>query len=143
MNHITLIGKKLLASTKQCPNCSTPGNPQPMNWEVRRDVDDGYRWRCPVSTCCKSVSIQEGTFFQNTMITLQKWLILIYWWVREYSVTLAKEEAEVSKHTAIDVYQWLREVCSTKLMSQQIELGGPGQIVQIDESLFVTSQRYI
>ena len=107
-----------------------------MNWEVRRDVVDGYRWRCPVTTCRKSVGIREGTFFEQTRITLQKWLILINWWVREYAVTDAIEEAEVSKHVGIDVYQWLREVCSTKLMSQRIQLGGPGHIVQIDESLF-------
>ena len=56
--------------------------------------------------------------------------------MREYAVTDAIEEAEVSKHVGIDVYQWLREVCSTKLMSQRIQLGGPGHIVQIDESLF-------
>ena len=42
----------------------------------------------------------------------------------------------MSKHVGIDVYQWLREVCSTKLMSQRIQLGGSGHIVQIDESLF-------
>ena len=53
-----------------------------------------------------------------------------------YSVTDAMEEAEVSKHVAIDVYQWLREICSTRLTSQNIQLGGPGSIVQIDESLF-------
>ena len=46
------------------------------------------------------------------------------------------EEADVSKHVAVDVYQWFREVCSTKLMSQSIQLGGPGCIVEIDESLF-------
>jgi len=46
------------------------------------------------------------------------------------------EEAEVDRHTAIDIYQWLREVCSTKLLSNPIILGGPGVVVQIDESLF-------
>ena len=35
-----------------------------------------------------------------------------------------------------DVYRWLREVCSTKLLQSPIVLGGPGVIVQIDESLF-------
>ena len=60
----------------------------------------------------------------------------MYWWVREYWVTQTVEEADVSKHIAVGVYQWIREVCSTKLMSQSIQLGGPGHSVQIDESLF-------
>ena len=56
-------------------------------------------------------------FFSKSRLTLQKWLILIYFWVREYPVTDATEEAEVHKGSAIDVYQWLREVCSTALMN--------------------------
>ena len=30
----------------------------------------------------------------------------MYMWVRQYPVTDACEEAEVTQHTAIDVYQW-------------------------------------
>ena len=37
---------------------------------------------------------------------------------------------------AIDIYQWLREVCTAKLLQTQIILGGPGMVVQFDESLF-------
>ena len=51
----------------------------------------------------------------------------------------AAAEAEVQEKTAIDVYQWLREVCSTRLIIDgPIVLGGPGSTVQIiiDESLF-------
>ena len=48
----------------------------------------------------------------------------------------AAEEAKVNKDTAGAVYQWLREVCSTKLLNTIIELGGPGTMVQIDKSLF-------
>ena len=40
-----------------------------------------------------------------------------------------------AKETAINVYQWLREVCSTKLLSTPIVLVGPGVVVQLDESL--------
>ena len=54
----------------------------------------------------------------------------------EYSVTDAMEEAEVSKHVAIDVYQWLRYICNRKLLQMTITLGGTGKVVQIDESLF-------
>ena len=42
----------------------------------------------------------------------------------------------MDRHTAIDMYQWLREVCSTKLLSSPVILGGPGVVVQIDEFLF-------
>ena len=42
----------------------------------------------------------------------------------------------VGQDTAINVYQWFREVCSTKLLATPIKLGGPGKVVQIDESLF-------
>ena len=46
------------------------------------------------------------------------------------------KEAEITEDTACDIYQWLREVCSTKLLNTPIILGGPGVIVQIDESQF-------
>ena len=69
-------------------------------------------------------------------MTLSQWLILLYWWVKEYPVLKAAEEADVSDVSAIDVYQWLREVCSTALIQQPIILGGPVKVVQIDESMF-------
>ena len=69
-------------------------------------------------------------------MSLQKWLILLYWWVREYPVTDASEEAQVSKTTGVQAYQYFRDVCSTKLLQTPIVLGGPGVIVQIDESLY-------
>ena len=59
----------------------------------------------------------------------------MYWWARNYPVTDAAREAEVTEATACAVYQWLREVCSTRLLHTTIRLGGPGVVVQIDESL--------
>ena len=69
-------------------------------------------------------------------MSLQKWLLIIYLWARDYPVIDAAQEVEITKTSAIDVFQWLREVCTTKLLQNQIILGGPGTIVQIDESLF-------
>ena len=42
----------------------------------------------------------------------------------------------MSERSAIHVYQWFRDVCSTWLLAQPIRLGGPGVVVQIDESLY-------
>ena len=100
----------------------------------RNDISDGVRWRC--RRCKTSKSIRDGSFFAMSKVTLQKWLILIFWWTQQYPVTNATRIAEVDEGTAIDVYRWLREICSNKLLLMPMILGGPGIVVQIDESLF-------
>ena len=95
---------------------------------------DGVSWWCP--TCKTTKSIRDGSFFSKSKLTLQKWMIAMLWWSREYPVTLMAEEAEIPENTACCIYQWLREVCSTALLPMPMVLGGPGVIVQIDESQF-------
>lgn len=106
----------------------------PMEERPRSDVSDGYCWWC--RQCKTRKSIRDGSFFSKSKLTLQKWLLLIYLWARDCPMVDAMDEAEVDSRTAVDVMQWLREVCSTKLLQTPIILGGPGVIVQIDESLF-------
>lgn len=60
---------------------------------------------------------------------------MLYICAREHLVTDASQKAEISARVAVDIYQWLREVCSSKLLQTPIILGGPGVVVQIDESL--------
>ena len=112
-----------------------------MVTQRRRDVNDGYGWQC--RTCKKRLGSRSKSFFDKSRLTLQQWLILLYWWAREYPVTDAQEEARVSKKMAIDAYQWLREICSQKLTQTTIKLGGDGKIVHIDESLFNTNPKYV
>ena len=105
-----------------------------MREQPRRDVTDQYSWWCP--QCKTRKSIRDGSFFNKSRITLQQWMLLMYLWSREYPVGDVTEEADVSNRMAIDVYQWLRDVCSTTLLQQPIILGGSVHAVQIDESLF-------
>ena len=65
-------------------------------------------------------------------------MVLMYWWVREYPVTAAAEEAKVEEKTAVQSYQYFRDICSWRLLNRDapLMLGGPGAVVQIDESLF-------
>ena len=51
------------------------------------------------------------------------------------------EEVDLDRHTAIDIISMDAKVCSTKLLSNPIVLGGPGVIIQIDESLFGICQK--
>ena len=105
-----------------------------MDEAHRRDVTDQYSWQC--YNCKTRRSIRHGSFFSKSKLPLQKWLLMLYLWAREYPVTDAAEESEISARVAVDIYQWLREVCTTKLLQTPIILGGPGVVVQIDESLF-------
>ena len=145
--------KGLLATNKQCPNCAAT-----MVLQRRSDIEDKYRynsgqlilnsiirsnlrWRCPVGRCKKSVSLRDGTFFEKTRISLRQYLLLIYWWSRQYPVTDAAQESEVCRSLAIDLYQWLREICGWRLQNHDdLRLGGAGpthpKVVEIDESCF-------
>ena len=53
-------------------------------------------------------------------------------------MTDAAQEVEITEKSAIQLYQYFRDVCSWRLVNHdpQIVLGGAGQVVSIDESLF-------
>jgi len=125
--------KGLLATSKTCPACS-----QPMDMQTRSDVTDKYRWRCSNTACRKSVGLRDGTFFAKSHLTLQQWMVLMYWWACQYPVTDAAQEARVEKNTAVQAYQYFRDICSWRLLNHDapLLLGGPGVVVHIDESLF-------
>ena len=130
----------LLSNQKECPQCTTAQTPAMMTLEPRDDISDKFHWKC--RRCNKRISLRDGSFFSKSKLSLQKWAILMYWWARQYAVTDAAEEAEVTETTACQIYQWLREVCSTKLINTPIVLGGSNVTVQIDESLFRHKPKY-
>ena len=51
-------------------------------------------------------------------------------------MTDAISDCKIDMRSGIDIYQWLREVCTTKLLQAPIVLGSAGVVVQIDKSLF-------
>ena len=106
-----------------------------MQERQRADISDGVSWYCP--QCYTRKSIHEGSLFSKSKLSLQKWLLLLRYWVRETPVTQAMEDAEVDKRTAVDGYEWFCEICSSALLrAPQIVLGGQGVVVHIEERLF-------
>ena len=63
-------------------------------------------------------------------------------WALETSIVSATAQLAVAAKTLVDFYNFLREVCSTALIRNPVQLGGPGRIVQIDESLFAHKLKY-
>ena len=69
---------------------------------------------------------------------------VIFFWVDEEPISKACEHCETTLATGINVYQWPREVCSTRLIQDgNPQLGGPGVVVEIDESCFHHKQKVI
>ena len=107
----------------------------PMLECSRKDLRDTIGWKC--SSCKTHRSVRDGSFFAKYHLTLQQWVMLLHFWTRQNPVLDTAECVKVAENTAIDAYQWLREVCSTRLINDgPVVLGGPGIVVQIDESLF-------
>ena len=75
---------------------------------------------------------EQNFFFFEIKVAIAK--------VVPYAVFVGKRISEISSRVAIDIYRWLREVYS-KLLQTQIILGGPGMVIQFDESLFRTQGR--
>ena len=111
----------LLAAQKTCQRCGVNMRERP-----RDDVSDKFCWWCP--QCKTRKSIRDGSFFAKSRIPLMKWMLILFYWVREYPVTDLADVAGLDPKTAVDVYQWLREVCKTALLETPIVLGrGGGQ----------------
>jgi hypothetical protein len=66
----------------------------------------------------------------------------MYLWSGEITVKSATDTTGVSQKTIVQLYQYMRNVCSTKLLNIPPDLGGPGVVVQIDESLFNHKSKY-
>ena len=124
----------LLRTQQDCPTCGVF-----MEWKKRPTCGDKFTWRCPMCHCRKS--IRNESYFSKSKLSLQTWLQLIHHWSMDMPVTQAAKQAKVSEKRTIDIYQYLRDACSTKLLATPIVLGGPGIVVQIDESLFVHTQK--
>jgi len=62
------------------------------------------------------------------------------------TVRFLKTESEpnfgFSAHPYVQWYQYFRDICSWKMLATVVSLGGPGSIVQIDESVMVKAKYY-
>ncbi|XP_035224743.1 uncharacterized protein LOC118197352 [Stegodyphus dumicola] len=99
---------------------------------------DEIQCRCNLSTCRSKRSIRKGTWFESSRLSVLKCLRFIYGWSEELtSVKWCEKQLEISHGTVVDWNNYMREVCVDSLLKrQQRKIGGPGMIVEVDESMF-------
>ncbi|XP_065662708.1 uncharacterized protein LOC136085338 [Hydra vulgaris] len=132
----------LLAINMICPRCYIQCNEQ-NNHNV-----DGKIWRCMQKQSKKKISIRVGSFLEISQLKLWKIIGITYIWTRSagksggFSVKDIQKDLEIGSNiTVVDWNQFCRDIAVTYFLNNRVQLGGPGSIVEIDESLF-SRRRY-
>ncbi|KAK9680282.1 hypothetical protein QE152_g39241 [Popillia japonica] len=132
-----------LIPTEEDYKCPTGGNS--LRLERAPESTDGWLWRCyhkiffrkqARHVCGTRVALRTGTFFARSKQSLQQILVFVNLWVRCLPQTFICEELKLSQRTAVDWTSFCREVCLELFMYKPTKLGGPGIVVEIDESKF-------
>ena len=98
---------------------------------------DGFVWRCTKKECGYKISVRAGSWFEQSHLTLQQVVKLTYYWVYKTRQDTVRRELRINcEETIVDWYNLCREVCSEVLEKDSAKIGGPGKIVEIDESKF-------
>ena len=106
---------------------------------VRKDCSkrDGCVWRRSSKKCNRKISIRKGSWFEGSHLSIDVILKLTYYWVYNCCNDFVMNELRIgSKHTVVDWFNFAREVCIEILVRENVQVGGPGKIVEIDESKF-------
>ena len=95
---------------------------------------------CSIRKChrCKRFkSLRTGSFFEASKLPLQQHVQFLWKWSQRGSLSLMSAEGIASRKTLVKMSRNCREVAWRALILHPIPtLGGPGVIVQIDESKF-------
>ena len=136
----------LIPQEKVCRICQ-----EPMILDITRGVLG--RWRCKKrsrhneithrnNSIEVEVAVADGTWFNNSKISIEKSILLTYCWSQGFSYKKTRQECRfdnevVSDETITDWFSYCREVCMISLdtlYERQGLIGGPGCVVEIDES---------
>ena len=128
-----LMGIGLIADTRNCHICK-----KEMSLSPCQDRKDGFRWECRRSIAGKKHrferSIREGSWFERANLSITEVLKFSYWWCVGLNQMQIKAQLAMSPSTLVDWDMFCRELCGVVLSDENEIIGGPGKIVQIDES---------
>lgn len=115
-----------------CKNCNN-------HTTLMHDSDQKYGFRRICTNCHCSYSILTGTIFTRAKLPICKVLQLIYYWALQYSCKHTAFECGVNINTVTNYFACFRDCCHDEVMNSAIQpIGGPGEIVEIDESALTT-----
>lgn len=104
-----------------------------MQWRCYNTVSNNKK---APKKCDTRVSFRSGTFFARSQLTIQQILGFVNLWVDNVQLKVIAKQIEINYKTAVDFASFCREVVFQSFIVNCKKLGGPGMIVEIDESKF-------
>lgn len=123
-----LQSKGILRFGFQCQECLID-----MSLIKDNSAIDRHCFRC--KECRKKKSIRHGSFLSKSKLELRHFIMLIYFWSTKTHAGAMQTHLSLSNVSIVVWTKFIREVCSSKLMNLNPKIGGPGKIIQIDESV--------
>ena len=129
-----LRSKNLLLSYLECEACMLP------MVERSRKVLDGVCWVCTNANCYKfrtTKSIRTNSFFDKFRISLSDIFSVVILWSEGKNFSSIISNYGYTKEVLSRIILKIRKIIKIYYDTEQIRLGGPGIVCQIDESQFV------
>jgi hypothetical protein len=130
-----LFDRKVLKEDRSCEICETPLNLETCSPSVY--IEEQF-FRCQNKKNKHSYleSLKKGSWFYRSNLNLNEALKIAYYWANCASIKDVHREVHCSRKTAGLFFQFFRELVSSVMMDTVKPIGGPGKIVEIDESKY-------
>lgn len=115
-----------------CPRC----NEGTITIKKNAQKKEGLIWSCTKKTCYQTYSVRHNSWFEASHLNIATILKLTFLWCHKLPQKFVTSEFDLSSATSVDWYNMCREVCICVLEDDNKQIGGPGKVVEIDESKF-------
>ncbi|XP_070562178.1 uncharacterized protein [Ptychodera flava] len=124
------VDRGLLCWERICTKCR---DKQTWTKDITASKQDGFVFRCG-RPCRSKNGLRKGTWFEGSKLSIKDILSIIYWWCFNLPQTYVQVQLNITEHSTVDWYSYCREVCAMTLERCSEHIGGPGKVVEIDES---------
>ena len=97
---------------------------------------EGTLWRCKKSSCRRTKSIFRDTIFENSGVSPNVIMESAYHWLNDNSHKQIMRITSLSEKTVTSLLSKFRALVSGDIQDRDSQIGGPGIVVEIDETAF-------
>lgn len=127
---LVLLGLGLVKNSIACPICNS-------NCTIQsKGVNLEPMHRCNNKLCRKRFSIRKGTILEPFSTRLEDICLVLVGWINIYPTSVIVKETGLCKDTVIKLLSCFRDHLFDWMSVNPKKIGGPGHVVEIDESAF-------